>query len=140
MKEGRSAGDNLLMIGGALALVGVAVLSAFVGLSWDREMTRVMVGGLIAVCAGGVVVFALVVGALVGVGVLRRLQRPDDAQHHYIDASPQRGPWLPYSEPNTPALPMLTDQVGEYRSNGQAGYTFLNEVDLDLDEPRTRTR
>jgi len=108
-----------------IALAGVGILAYQIGETWDARSTDTLIAGLISVCAGGVVVLALLLGLIVGVPLaLRAYERGRQVQEPppYRALPPTRRPsWA--EQP-----PMIEDRsAGSWQSTGQ-GYDLWEDA------------
>ncbi len=113
---------------------GVGLLAWRIGDSWDARATDTLISGLTASCAGGAVVLALLLGLIVGIPLLIRLQASQPPPRGWGDAPSYRalpGPGASWAS----GPPMLPDkqQQGQWLSSGPASYDLI-EVDRDAPE------
>lgn len=117
MKKESSALETLTLIAGLTLFVGVAIMAGAIALTWDSDMTRTTVGGMLAICGGGIVAFMLTVGVFLGIAFYRRLTMKDESPP-FMYPVPNRS--LPYREPTPPQLPNVVE--GEWRRPGGEAY------------------
>ena len=100
-----------------IALAGVGILAWKVGDTWDSRNTDLLVGGTVAACVSGVVLFALIVGAVLGLAALRRTQQSEVPSYPpmiNVQPSPRPPAWA--EQP-----PMLTDKnAGSWQTAGES--------------------
>jgi len=54
--------------------LGVAILGARIALDWTEELSQIVVGGLLTICAGSIALIALVIGLLIGLGFYKNIR------------------------------------------------------------------
>ena len=128
MSETRKKGgalDTLLLIGGLGVLTGSALLAGAVALTWQPRHTDSLISTTAAICGGGFVMFALVIGLFVGIAFYRRLDDRRDAMPPPMVYPPAMtgGGW---QESLPPALPN-PDKAGTWAGGGAQTYDLWEE-------------
>lgn len=122
--------ESLMLIAGLGLFMGAAVLAGAVALTWQPRHTDSLISVTAAVCGGGFVMFALVIGLVIGIAFFKRLNdgRANEPAGIYQPAIP--GTWQE-SQP-----PALTDagKEGAWMGGGPTSYDLWDE------EPQSEAR
>ncbi len=114
--------------------LGVGILFASIGQTWDASTTSALIAGLVTVCGGGVLVFSLLLALIVGVPLAIRLfaesGRASRAWHGSLPVEKWKALPAPYDWQQAPPLPAATSQrEGGVINLGKSQYDVLEESD-----------
>jgi hypothetical protein len=109
--------------------LGVAILGARIALDWTEELSQIVIGGLLTICAGSVALIAIIIGLVVGIGLYKSLNRDRQQEQPPLPAIRTLGgyPVMPYREPSHPQLTDGRDKLGSWSSNGLSSYDVWSD-------------
>lgn len=127
-KRGSSLWARIMAIPMLALFLGAAILAGKIGLDWEPRQTDSLIGGGLAICGGGLAIFAVITGLIVGMALYRRilLDREQSRSAPPPGYYSQPGyPSLPYREPAPPMIE--ASKEGSWASNGLASYDIWQE-------------
>jgi len=110
--------------------LGVAILGARIALDWTEELSQIVIGGLLTICAGSVALIAIIIGLVVGIGFYKSLNRDRQQEQPPLPAIrtlPGGYPVMSYREPMAPQLTDGRDKLGSWSSNGLSSYDVWSD-------------
>jgi len=118
--------------------LGVAILGARIALDWTEELSQIVVGGLLTICAGSIALIALVIGLLIGLGFYKNIRSQQQQPEPPPPAIRMLGgyPVMGYREPQAPQLTDGRDKLGSWSSNGLSTYDVWEEEPAGWQEGR----
>lgn len=123
---------------------GVGVLAWRIGDTWTETTTQSMVTAAATICAGGAVVFALLLSLIVGIPMATRYFAESGKARREWDYMPPPPRRMAQLDGYTSGPPMLTAQkndMGTWQSGGPAAYDLWEEDEEQpmWDEPTAAT-
>lgn len=123
--------------------LAVAILMGRIGMDWTPSNTETVIGGLLAICGGGIALFGIILGGIVGVAIYARIRRSGQEEEMGWRSLPPMVPpsrtlpgpgQSPYYAPLPPVQgDILDDKQGFWRSSGPGSYDvyFPDEEAID---------
>lgn len=122
--------------------LAVAILAGRMALDWTPKLSEQVVGGALTACGGGIALFGVAAGGIVGLAFYRRMERGKEEQ------GPGPGPYYPgqgrqlpgarsqyyLPPPTVTGAPTVDAPQGSWSSPGPAVYRHPADVDYDQEE------
>ena len=114
-----------------VAFGGIGILAYQIGQTWDARTTDSLISGMIAVCAGGVIMVAILLALIVGVPLaLRTYEQGGRARQAWLDTPPMRV-LPPGHQPGRiwhESPPLIEDKAqGTWQSQGPGTYDLWSD-------------
>ena len=121
--------------------LGVAIFAVRVAMDWTPTLSEQLVGGVLTACGGGIALFGVAAGAIVGLAFYRRYVSSHEQEQgpgsYYAPGArqlPRAGSPYYLPPPRMEGPPTVDAPQGSWSSPGPAVYRHPADMDYNQDE------